>query len=252
MSFKIGPYPPFHISQKMKKNVPFILDRTDKKALTSVNQASEKSSTIWYVRGIDLSPTQENKCPPVPAKLSSDRVNIISVASQAPPRSNDKQKKAFRVDLSDVTSAKNALKSTDNEIAPELNLTSNCSNIEKTPAKNTPSLPPPQKNISKTKSAPVTVSASFQRKVSFQVGTATTKDPETSSSETSTIPIKSILKKTSSFNNMEENTLHNTTDPFTKTQNPLESNEKSNEEEELKLALDELNVVLKDLGVDPL
>ncbi|QZA58189.1 hypothetical protein [Candidatus Rhabdochlamydia porcellionis] len=197
MTFKIGSHPPLYTSQKTKT-----------KTLTSVNQGSEKSSTTWYARGIDPSPTQENRRPPAP-KLSPDRVNIIPVALQAPlknkptplprsntthlsstsepskidktdisiknkippeplPRSNDKQKKAFRADLSDVTSAKNALKPTDKKI---------------------PLLPSSQENKPNLDSA--SVSTATSRRVSFT--------SEISASKTPNIPIKSILKKISSF-----------------------------------------------------
>lgn len=230
MAFKIGSHPPFHLSQKMKKNVPLSPAKADKKALTFVNQASKKNSTTWYVEGIDLSPTQENSCLPGTKKLSPDRVHLISVTPQASsknkptplprsntthlnsaprhskidkteeiykpgslsvistknkippeplPRSNDKQKKAFGVDLSDVTNAKNALKPTDKKIPSELSQASEPSTIEKKP--------------SKIESVPVTVSTPLSKKrISFK--------PEISALKTPNAPLKGILKKIPPFN----------------------------------------------------
>ncbi len=229
MASKIEPrssflYPLNGNNNKLPKN-------TDKKASVVANQASEKNGTTWYVEA----PPAQNEKPPVTKRLSPDRVNIISAALKTsqtkekptpPPRTRlspetehpkiDNQEKVFGPDLlSAVINAKNALNPLGKKIPPtplpratatHLSSTSGRSNTEN-PVKNT--LPLSKENKPKIEPIfvpiPIVPTLIPKRRVSFQTE-AVTKDPETNSPETpNTLPI-SVLKKTPSFNNVEEPT----------------------------------------------
>ncbi|MDR2539096.1 MAG: hypothetical protein LBC45_00480 [Chlamydiales bacterium] len=100
MTFKIGSHSSVSHQKKNEK---------------SVQQASKKSNTTWYARGIDPSPIQENRSLPTPATFSSNEVNLISTALQALPK--NKPTLSCRSDTT-VISAKSALKLIGKKIPP--------------------------------------------------------------------------------------------------------------------------------------